>query len=71
MRDLRFAQKCGRFLRGARKRRPDLDWGRFHRIARHFVEDDMGSHVERGFLFQLACDAPGDAQVIEVGSWMG
>jgi len=71
VRDLRFAQKCGRFLRGARKRRPDLDWGRFHRIARHFVEDDMGSHVERGFLFQLACDAPGDAQVIEVGSWMG
>jgi predicted O-methyltransferase YrrM len=71
VRDVRFAQKCGRYLHGARKRRPDLDWGEFHRIARHFVEDDMGSHVERGFLFQLAGDAPVDAQVIEVGSWMG
>ncbi|MEY3608903.1 MAG: hypothetical protein RLZZ447_1691, partial [Verrucomicrobiota bacterium] len=25
VRDLRFAQKCGRYLRGARRRRPDLD----------------------------------------------
>lgn len=71
VRDMRFAQKCGRYLRGARKRRPDLAWGEFHRIARHFKVDDMGSFPERGFLYQLACDAPEHAQVVEVGSWMG
>ncbi len=71
VRDVRFAQKSGRFLRGARKRRPDLNWGEFERIARHFKQDDMGSFPERGYLFQLASDAPVDAQVIEVGSWMG
>ncbi|MEN9636182.1 MAG: hypothetical protein RL077_4586 [Verrucomicrobiota bacterium] len=71
VRDLRFAQKCGRFLRGARKRRPDLAWAEFLRIARHFKQDDMGSFAERGYLFQLASDLPEDAQVIEVGSWMG
>jgi predicted O-methyltransferase YrrM len=71
VRDLRFAQKCGRYLRGARKRRPDLNWDEFHRVARHFKTDDMGSFPERGFLYQLASDAPADAQVVEVGSWMG
>lgn len=71
VRDLRFAQKCGRYRRGARKRRPDLDWNEFHRVARHFKTDDMGSFPERGFLYQLASDAPADAQVVEVGSWMG
>jgi len=71
VRDVRFAQKCGRYLRGARKRRPDLNWGEFERIARHFKQDDMGSFPERGYLFQLASDAPANAQVVEVGSWMG
>jgi predicted O-methyltransferase YrrM len=71
VRDVRFAQKCGRFLRGARKRRGDLQWDEFLRIARHFKTDDMGSFAERGYLFQLASDLPADAQVIEVGSWMG
>jgi predicted O-methyltransferase YrrM len=71
VRDLRFAQKCGRFLHGARKRRPDLDWREFHRVARHFKRDDMGSIPERGYLFQLASDLPPGAQVVEVGSWMG
>jgi predicted O-methyltransferase YrrM len=71
VRDVRFSQKCGRFLRGARKRRPDLNWAEFLRIARHFKQDDMGSFVERGYLFQLASDLPADAQVVEVGSWMG
>jgi predicted O-methyltransferase YrrM len=71
VRDVRFAQKCGRYLRGARKRRPDLNWDEFRRIARHFKRDDMGSYPERGFLFQLASDAPAGAQVVEVGSWMG
>jgi predicted O-methyltransferase YrrM len=71
VRDARFAQKCGRYLRGARKRRPDLNWAEFHRIARHYKQDDMGSFPERGYLFQLASDLPADAQVIEVGSWMG
>ena len=71
VRDVRFAQKCGRYLRGARKRRPDLKWDEFHRIARHFKQDDMGSFPERGYLFQLASDLPSNAQVIEVGSWMG
>ena len=71
VRDARFAQKCGRYLRGARKRRPDLGWDEFLRVARHFKQDDMGSFPERGFLFQLACDAPAGAQVVEVGSWMG
>ena len=71
VRDVRFAQKCGRYLRGARKRRPELNWDEFHRIARHFKRDDMGSYPERGFLFQLASDAPAGAQVVEVGSWMG
>jgi predicted O-methyltransferase YrrM len=71
VRDLRFAQKSGRYLRGARKRRPDLNWDEFRRIAQHFKQDDMGSFAERGYLFQLASDLPADAQVIEVGSWMG
>ncbi len=71
VRDVRFAQKCGRFLRGARKRRPDLNWDEFRRIARHFKTDDMGSFPERGYLFQLASDLPADAKVVEVGSWMG
>ena len=71
VRDVRFAQKCGRYLRGARKRRPDLNWGEFERIAAHFKVDDMGSYPERGYLFQLASDLPENAQVIEVGSWMG
>lgn len=71
VRDLRFAQKAGRFLRGARKRRPDLRWEEFQRVARHFKVDDMGSFPERGFLFQLASDLPVDANVVEVGSWMG
>lgn len=71
VRDVRFAQKCGRFLRGARKRRPDLPWDEFLRIARHFKQDDMGSFAERGYLFQLASDLPAGAQVVEVGSWMG
>ena len=71
VRDVRFAQKSGRYLRGARKRRPDLHWDEFLRIARHFKQDDMGSFAERGYLFQLASDLPPDAQVVEVGSWMG
>src|SRR5687767_11641200 len=71
VRDVRFAQKCGRYVRGARKRRPDLNWGEFQRIARHFKQDDMGSFPERGYLFQLASDLPVDAHVVEVGSWMG
>ena len=71
VRDARFAQKCGRYLRGARKRRPDLGWDEFLRVARHFKQDDMGSFPERGFLFQLASDAPAGSQVVEVGSWMG
>jgi predicted O-methyltransferase YrrM len=71
VRDVRFAQKCGRYLRGARKRRPDVNWAEFERIARHFKQDDMGSFAERGYLYQLASDAPANAQVVEVGSWMG
>jgi len=71
VRDVRFAQKCGRYLRGARKRRPDLKWDEYERIARHFKQDDMGSFAERGYLFQLASDLPPDARVVEVGSWMG
>jgi predicted O-methyltransferase YrrM len=71
VRDMRFAQKFGRYARGARKRRGDLNWSEFGRIARHFKTDDMGSFPERGYLFQLASDLPADAQVIEVGSWMG
>jgi predicted O-methyltransferase YrrM len=71
VRDVRFAQKCGRYLRGARKRRPDLKWDEFDRIARHFKQDDMGSFAERGYLFQLASDLPANAHVVEVGSWMG
>jgi predicted O-methyltransferase YrrM len=71
VRDVRFAQKSGRYLRGARKRRPDLNWDEFLRIARHFTQDDMGSFAERGYLFQLASDLPPDATVVEVGSWMG
>jgi len=68
---LRFASKIGRYLHGARKRLPDLDWAEFCRVAQQFKGDDMGSFVERGFLYQLACAAPACAQVIEVGSWMG
>jgi len=71
VRDVRFAQKCGRYLRGVRKRRPELNWREFERIARHFKQDDMGSFAERGYLFQLASDLPANAQVVEVGSWMG
>jgi predicted O-methyltransferase YrrM len=71
VRDVRFAQKSGRYLRGGRKRRPDLRWDEFQRIARHFKQDDMGSFQERGYLFQLASDLPENAQVVEVGSWMG
>lgn len=71
VRDIRFASKMSRFLHGARKRRPDLDWDEFHRVARRFKQDDMGSLPERGFLFQLASEAPPNAQVVEVGSWMG
>ena len=67
VRDLRFAQKSGRYLRGARRRRPEVDWTEFQRIARQFKADDMGSFVERGYLFQLASDLPLDAQVVEVG----
>jgi predicted O-methyltransferase YrrM len=71
VRDVRFALKIGRYLRGARKRRPELNWDEFHRVARHFKLDDMGSFPERGYLFQLTSDLPADAQVIEIGSWMG
>ena len=68
VRDVRFAQKCGRYLRGARKRRPDLNWDEFLRIARHFKQDDMGSFSERGYLFQLASDLPADAHISSVAS---
>lgn len=71
VRDVRFALKLGRYLRGARKRRPDLDWDEFRRIAAQFKQDDMGSFPERGYLYQLAADAPAGAQVVEIGSWMG
>lgn len=71
VRDVRFSLKIGRYLRGARKRRPDLNWDEFRRVAGQFRQDDMGSFPERGFLFQLAADAPADAQVVEIGSWMG
>ncbi|HYC71169.1 MAG TPA: class I SAM-dependent methyltransferase [Opitutaceae bacterium] len=71
VRDARFALKMQRYLRGARKRRPDLDWDEFRRVARQFKQDDMGSFPERGYLFQLAADAPAGAQVVEIGSWMG
>ncbi|MBI3887091.1 MAG: class I SAM-dependent methyltransferase [Opitutae bacterium] len=71
VRDARFSLKIGRYLRGARKRRPDLDWDEFRRVARRFTLDDMGSFPERGFLYQLAADAPRDAQVVEIGSWVG
>jgi len=71
VRDVRWAMKCGRYLHGARKRQPELNWGEFRRIARRFKADDMGSYAERGYLFQLASALPEDAQVVEVGSWMG
>lgn len=71
VREARFALKIGRYLRGARKRRPDLDWDEFRRVAARFKQDDMGSFPERGYLYQLAADAPVDAQVVEIGSWMG
>jgi predicted O-methyltransferase YrrM len=71
VRDVRFTMKIRRYLRGARKRRPDLDWNEFLRIARQFKQDDMGSFPERGYLYQLAADAPVNAQVVEIGSWMG
>jgi len=71
VRDVRFRLKVGRYLRGARKRRPDLNWDEFLRVARRFKVDDMGSFPERGFLFQLASDAPANAKVVEIGSWMG
>ena len=54
VRDLRFAQKSGRYLRGARKRRPDLPWEEFRRIARHFKCDEMGDIAERGAVFTHA-----------------
>src|SRR5690606_15951051 len=47
------------------------NWDEYERIARHFKQDDMGSFPERGYLFQLASDLPAEAQVVEVGSWMG
>ncbi len=71
VRDVRFTLKSRRYLRGAHKRRPDLNWDEFRRIARHFKRDDMGSLAERGYLFQLASDLPADASVVEIGSWMG
>ncbi|MEY4939497.1 MAG: hypothetical protein RIQ93_1232 [Verrucomicrobiota bacterium] len=71
VRDARFALKCGRYLRGAQKKRPDLNWREFRRIAAQFRDDDMGSLVERGYLFQLANDLPPDAVVVEIGSWTG
>ncbi len=71
VRDVRFALKIGRYLRGARKRRPDLAWDEFRRVAAQFKLDDMGSFPERGYLFQLAADAPAEAKVVEIGSWMG
>ena len=71
VRDVRFSQKIGRYLRGARKRRPDLNWDEFHRVARRFKTDDMGSFPERGYLYQLASDLPENATVVEIGSWMG
>jgi predicted O-methyltransferase YrrM len=71
IRDARFALKCGRYLRGAQKRRPDLNWREFRRIAAHFRDDDMGSLAERGYLFQLANDLPQNARVVEIGSWTG
>lgn len=71
VRDARFALKCGRYLRGARRRRPDLNWREFRKIAGRFPDDDMGSLTERGYLFQLANDLPQDAEVVEIGSWTG
>jgi predicted O-methyltransferase YrrM len=71
VRDARFGLKIGRYLRGARKRRPDLAWDEFRRVARQFKLDDMGSFPERGYLFQLASDTPAGACVVEIGSWMG
>lgn len=71
IRELRFMQKCGRYLRGARKRRPQLNWTEFRRVARHFRDDDMGSLAERGFLFQLANELPANAVGVEIGSWVG
>jgi predicted O-methyltransferase YrrM len=71
VRDFRFTTKVGRYLRGARKRRPDLNWDEFLRVAKQFKQDDMGSFPERGYLYQLASDAPKNARVVEIGSWMG
>lgn len=71
VRDVRFRLKVGRCLRGARKRRPDLNWDEFLRVAQEFKRDDMGSLPERGYLFQLASDLPANAKVVEIGSWMG
>jgi predicted O-methyltransferase YrrM len=70
-RDIRFQMKTGRFLRGARKRQPNLPWNEFLRIARHFKVDDMGSYPERGFLFELSHRLPENARAVEIGSWMG
>ena len=64
VRDVRFTQKCGRYLRGARKRRPDLGWDEFLRVARHFKQDDMGSFPERGFLFLKAANITLDRKVL-------
>ena len=71
VRDLRFALKCGRYLRGARRRHSGVNWQEFRRIARYFQTDDMGSLAERGLLFRLAAALPPGARVVEVGSWLG
>ena len=50
---------------------PDCDWKPFQEVSREFMSKSMSSLEEQAFLYRLCCQLPPDAQVIEIGSWIG
>ncbi len=62
-----FARKVD----GLEKAYPTIDWKPFRDITGFFADRSLSSVEEQAFLYRLAAAAPADAQVIEIGSWLG
>jgi len=50
---------------------PEIAWQPFREVSDFFADKSISALEEQAFLYRLASGLPADAQVIEIGSWIG
>ena len=50
---------------------PEIDWQPFREVSEFFADKSISALEEQAFLYRLASSLPADAQVMEIGSWIG